>query len=550
MKACFAAMLAGVFALVTTDAGAGCSPVRGDMPDVRLTAAPVIDRLPDIVVGELDLPDCVGEGQNSFSFTNAFQFDVYVSHADTPLAMLRWSFDEGDDPTSPTTQWYKINGIGPIHLGQAAMKAEEALCYAEHIEPGAANLRAADPYASFEDISFDPGHAAGKTVRFYVSDGTNLDYRDTMVSSLDNACDARSGASQFSCAYDDHLTTSVAWSPYVKEPNAADASYAGYSSVDYDAVNSALCCRILSDPGTAGTDAVPVNGSAGLFRAAGWKTADAYAALTLPYAAIGSSNFVRTKWYIYATGNTPAQVNTIPATRMQIFNRFVMLTTLEVFTHLNDGTATIAGDQLGRDIAPSTNPSAPSMYRSDYDPPEAPFLVANAAAEGMGRTIICQGDKPQDNGAICLTEAVSGCYPKSLADGALIQSLQPSASDAGGLRITGVTPVGGGGGPFSLRFSYPFNAAGLSGRISAADFGSGPDLTEGTFGVTLDSTAYDNQPTATYPEAAARASCLSASIPATTSPPARGSRKGSSTASGSSCRARSRATSSRSCACR
>ena len=67
------------------------------------------------------------------------------------------------------------------------------------------------------------------------------------------------------------------------------------------------------------------------------------------------------------------------------------------------------------------------------------------------------------------------------------------------MKITGVTPVGGAGGPFSLRFSYPFNANALSGRISVADFTSGPNLTEGTFGVTLDSTAYDNLPNATYP---------------------------------------------------
>ena len=198
----------------------------------------------------------------------------------------------------------------------------------------------------------------------------------------------------------------------MKDPSASDISYAAYSSIDYDAGNSALRCRVLSDPGTAGTDAAPVNGSVGLFRAAGWKTKDAYAQITLPYAALGSSNVARTKWFVYATGNTPAQTNTIPATRMQTYNRFVMLTTLEIFTHVNDGTAITSGDTLGQDIAPSTNPSAPSLYRSDYDPIDAPFLVANGGTEGIGRAFIGQGDKPQDNGYICLTEAVSGCYPK------------------------------------------------------------------------------------------------------------------------------------------
>jgi len=461
-------------------------------------AAPVISGVPDVTVGDLDAPNCVGSGQNVFVFTNAFRFDLYVTDADTPVGNLLWSFDEGDDPVAPTTQWYQINGLNPVLLGDAAIAADQASNFPAHVNPGT-SLNSVSPWASFQDISFDPEHTAGKTVRFYASDGTNVGFQDTMVNSVDNECDSISGGSQIGCVYDDQLTTSGGWELYVKDPNASDVSYAAYSSIDYDAGNTALRCRILSDPGTAGTDAVPVNGSVGLFRAAGWKTTDAYAALTLPYAAIGSSSLARTLWYVYATGNTPAQTNTIPATRMQTYNRFVMLTTLEIFTHVNDGTANTAGDQLGKDIAPSTNPAQPSLYRSDYDPIDAPFLVANGGTEGIGRAFIGQGDKPQDNGYICLTEAISGCYPKNLADGTLIQTLQPSASDAGGLKITGVTPVGGAGGPFSLRYSYPFNANALSGRISVVDFGSGPNLTEGTFGVTLDSTAYDNLPNATYP---------------------------------------------------
>ena len=52
--------------------------------------------------------------------------------------------------------------------------------------PGASQLNAVSPWASFEDISFDPEHETGKTVRFYASDGTNVDFKDTMVNSLDN----------------------------------------------------------------------------------------------------------------------------------------------------------------------------------------------------------------------------------------------------------------------------------------------------------------------------------------------------------------------------
>ena len=383
MKACFSAMLAAGLALATTDAGAGCLPVYGDMPDAPIGDVFMgVSNLPEIIVGSLDQPNCVGDGQNSFAFTNAFKFDHLAWDADTPLDELRWSFDEGDDPTSPTTQWYKVNGVGPIHLGDAAMEAEEAFCYPEHIDPGTSDIRAASPYASFEDISWTPEHQAGKTIRFYISDGINVAGGQTIIRSVDNVCDSLSGGSQIGCLYEDQLTTSGGWESYVKEPSAADVSYAGYSGVDYDAGNSALRCRIQSDPGTAGTDAAPVNGSVGLFRAAGWKTKDVYAQITLPYAALGSDNVARTKWFVYATGNTPAQVNTIPATRMQTYNRFVMLTTLEVFTHVNDGTAITSGDTLGQDLAPSTNPAAPSLYRSDYDPVDAPFLVANGEHGG------------------------------------------------------------------------------------------------------------------------------------------------------------------------
>ena len=64
-------------------------------------ATPVIGNLPDVTVGDLDAPNCVGSGQNVFVFTNAFRFDAYVTDADTPAGNLLWSFDEGDDPVCP-----------------------------------------------------------------------------------------------------------------------------------------------------------------------------------------------------------------------------------------------------------------------------------------------------------------------------------------------------------------------------------------------------------------------------------------------------------------
>ena len=77
MKACFAAMLAGGLVLATMDADARCGLFYGNMPDVRLTLVPhPLGNLPDLVVGDLDRPNCVGEGENSFTFVNAFRFDL------------------------------------------------------------------------------------------------------------------------------------------------------------------------------------------------------------------------------------------------------------------------------------------------------------------------------------------------------------------------------------------------------------------------------------------------------------------------------------------
>jgi hypothetical protein len=283
----------------------------------------------------------------------------------------------------------------------------------------------------------------------------------------------------------DTLTTPANWQEYLREPNAGDPSFGGLTSVDHDAANSALRARVSSDPGTAGLP---------LFRAAGWRTTDAYALASLPYAAVGPDNFVRSKFFVYATGNSPAQSNTIPATRMQVYNRFVVITTLEVFTHLNDGAnnaVTITGDELGAEIAPSTIPTSPSLYRVDYDPVDTPYLVSNGATEGIARAFLAQGDRPQDNGFICLTESVTGVYPAAFAAGAPAKVYATSASDAGDLKVTGVTPAGGVGGPSVLKFTYPFGA---SGRIQTPDFSVFPSVTEGTAGVTLDTTAYDNLP--------------------------------------------------------
>lgn len=471
-------------------------------------AAPTIFNLPDVTVGDLDAPDCVGTGANFFVFTSAFNLDDKVSDPDTPKASLLWSFAEYDDildlDSNPASQSYQVNGKNPILVGDAAIIADDLAGNPAPKSPGADEIRGVSPDVSFRDIVLSPlsgppfnpspnqlaEHAAGKVMRFYAYDGSNVATQEILIRSVDNVCDLVSGASQLGCVSSDPLVTSANWVTEWLEPAASDPSFGSLVSRDFDATNQAIRVRIGADPGTANSATVQ-----GIFRIGGWKTTDAYNLATLPYASIGTDNFVRSKWFVYATnptGGVPANHNTIPTTRMQLGIRSVVLTTLEIFTHTNDGTANgITADLLGKDIRPSADPANASMYRSDFDPVDVPYLITNGATEAMYRGFIGQGDKPQDNGFVALTESVVGCIPKSAATWTTLQTLTTSATDAGALRITSPSVVGG---PSFLRFSYPFSS--LSGRIPIVDFASGPTLSETAAGVTLDSTAYDNQPQA------------------------------------------------------
>lgn len=433
--------------------------------------------------------------------TDAFTVDTVIPSAD--LAVTKTGVPDSVEVTGVATYTVGVTNRGPASAPDVVV-ADTLLTGMELVSASVTTgtVGIADQLVTATVTALEPGEATTMTLQvrmakpgIFVNAASALSSRPDPVPA-NNTAFAQTTVT-LGCTSRDELLTTAGWELFLKEPNEMDPQYADFSGIDYDPANSALRCRVSSDPGTAGTDAAPLNGAVGLFRAAGWKTRDPYAAATLPYASIGTNGVARTKWFVYATGNEPAQVNTIPATRMMIHNRFIVSTTLEVFTHVNDGTASFNGNVLGQDIAPSTDPERPSLYRCDYDPVDAPFLIANSQTEGLSRGFIAQGDKPQDNGYICLAETVTACYPKVLTDGMLVQRLLPSASDAGALRIAGVKPVSDVGGSVHLRFSYPFNEA--SGRISMVDFDSGPTMTEGPFGVTLDSTEYDNQPVGNPP---------------------------------------------------
>ena len=122
-------------------------------------AAPTIFNLPDVTVGDLDAPDCVGTGANFFVFTNAINLDEKVSDPDTPKASLLWSFAEYDDildlDSNPASQWYQVNGKNPILVGDAAIIADDLAGNPAPKSPGADEIRGVSP-----DISFQIGRAS------------------------------------------------------------------------------------------------------------------------------------------------------------------------------------------------------------------------------------------------------------------------------------------------------------------------------------------------------------------------------------------------------
>lgn len=479
IKGLITALVAGALSLSATSFG----------------AAPVIFNIPDVTVGDLDSPNCVGTGANFFVFTGAFNLDDSVSDADTPVANLLWSFSEADDIADQDSinpqQWYQVNGKDPILVGSAAIVADDLAGNPAALAPGANELRSVDPNISIRDIVLSPlsgppfnptaaqlaEHAAGKVMRFYVSDGTNVATKEILINSVDNVCDSASGGSALgNVSIDTFDTAPTGWQTLIATPANTDPSFGSIVARNYDAVNKAITVRLNAD-----------TGSIGLSRTGSWTTTDAYSLSTMPYSSVGANNFVRSKWYVY--GTKLGSASTLPATRMQLHINFVQASTLEVFSGNGAGTVGVRGDELGPEIQPSLDPNNPSMYRSDFNPIDVPAL----AGTGITRHFIVDASKLSDAGTIGLTESVIGTIPNTAVSWTPITTLAPSGSDAGGLKITGNDAPG-----FAslTRFSYLQNV--LDGRPGTYDYNAGPTKAEGTFGVTLDSTAFNNEPNATF----------------------------------------------------
>jgi Zn-dependent metalloprotease len=273
----------------------------------------------------------------------------------------------------------------------------------------------------------------------------------------------------YTCGYkvdtknDDPMQSPNGWFEFERIPSTG-----GLASTDFDANNQAIRVRVSSDPTR--------------YRIAGWL---ANTNNWLPYLYVGSNNFVRGKFYVYATGQAnPSQLNTIPNFRMRLANRFAVTSMLEVLPHSN---ATSGDEPISLELRPSQDPTRPSLYRVDFDPIDV--ISPLSMTEGITRGFEIYALDPQDNGYVCLTESSIGVYPKSAVSVAgsnlmWLATYAPTSTGAGDLDPTK-------SGATLDRFSMimPSNP----GDFPTRDNSVYPSVSAGPWGVTIDSTSFDNQ---------------------------------------------------------
>lgn len=232
-------------------------------------------------------------------------------------------------------------------------------------------------------------------------------------------------------------------------------------NVSVNPPNTALLAHIESNPTNT--------------RIIGWLSD---AANTMYYSSVGSGNYVRAKYYMYASGQTGVAANEIPNFRLRIANRFAVTSMLLVSNHQNsDPEAT----NLAYDIRPSTSATVPSIYRVDFDPIDVPQLVSNPNTEGFLRAFEIFELNPQANGNIAMTECAVGAYPRltdtnstvPVTQNGLIKSYRTNAA---------------GGGDFGTGNIASSNSAAVIGKYfngALETIGPQPGITVASAGVTL-----------------------------------------------------------------
>ncbi len=274
----------------------------------------------------------------------------------------------------------------------------------------------------------------------------------------------------YTCGYkvetksSDPMASPAGWFEFVRVPGT------GAAATDFDATHEAIRAWVASD--------------ASHYRIVGWL---ANQQNWLPYLYVGANHFVRGKFYVYATGQAnPSQLNTIPNFRLRLANRFAVNSMLEVLPHSN---VTSGDEPISLELRPSTDPAKPSLYRVDFAPVDVPWLQANPITEGITRGFEIYALDPQDNGYVCLAESSIGVYPKSAVSVAgsnlmWLATYAPTGTDAGDLN-----PYKSGATLDQFSLIMPSTP----GEFPTRDNSVTPSVSAGTWGVTIDSSSFDNQ---------------------------------------------------------
>lgn len=388
--------------------------------------APVISPLPDITVGDMNT-NIGATDNNFFVFTNAFSLDAYVQDGDTTISTLKWSFDEWDLVPAPQ-QFYTVNGKNPIHRLTVDQVQDQTDGGAAHLNP-VNELRSVSQYASFRDIVFSPppdpatsypapvpanAHATQRDLRFWVSDGTNVTSALLGIRTVDGVLNSISETLPFKSWKDDNFVTdntqapgsATGWSKtgFNVAGVGSDPAYTnGLIKYDWNAATQSYRSMCYSSKLTPTADY--------RYRQGGWVS---NASEWMPMSTVGTDNYVRGKFYIYAqplAGENFNDLNRIPLIRLRVAQRYAVTAMMEIHHH---NTSDAAANAAAQDLRPSTDPAHPSCYRVDFEPANVP--AALVAGEGILSQFEIQATEVQEQGYIGMTQLTLGTYPKSAFD--------------------------------------------------------------------------------------------------------------------------------------
>jgi len=403
-------------------------------------AAPLISNLPDITVGDLE-DSTEATDNNLFVFSDAFAFNDFVVDADTTVSTLMWSFGEfsADENGGLADSQYTINGKPAVNIGDAAIAADEAANHPNTKAPGSdVWINQEADTASFRDIVLSPpadsapypepsadektSASAGKVVRYYVSDGTSVDWSDAIVRTVDDANDTSTPAG-------------AGWEEQIR-----DADLSGSDWVD-----SGLAWSAVTNNKANGELTITVQPTQGRSRIFGWANPNLF-----DYDSVGAGKFVRGKFYIYTNVSVLEPINKVPNFRLRLTHESAVNAAVhyelaqtgttdpgyEPFYNAGPGAAD-AELKAGYWLRPADNALSPtpSLYRVDFDPVDVPA----AAGSAIGALMESYAVSDAANGTLYLTEVVLGTY-NALSGGALVWEYNRNdglaeASNAGGPKV-------------------------------------------------------------------------------------------------------------------